>query len=85
MDNTPTTTATAVPAVDNIAKPIAPVAAQPPLIFHLSKEEADALVQLVDIAVRERGLAVAEPAVLLYVKLKAQAAEQLSPPVTAAC
>ncbi len=46
----------------------------------LQENELNALLQLIDIAVKSEGLQVAEPAAIIASKIQDQSKEQLSPP-----
>jgi len=46
----------------------------------LQENEMNALLQLIDIAVKSEGLQVAEPAAIIASKIQDQSKEQLSPP-----
>jgi len=46
----------------------------------LNENEVNALLQLIDIAVKSQGLEIAEAAVIVANKVKGQAKDQLTPP-----
>tara|TARA_R100001463_G_scaffold133420_3_gene194830 strand:+ start:769 stop:951 length:183 start_codon:yes stop_codon:yes gene_type:complete len=48
--------------------------------LELQENEVNALLQLIDIAVKSEGLKVAEPAAIIVNKIQEQSNEQLGPP-----